>query len=106
MCKRIEEEVEPQSGSQRHRHFVGFFNVPVHAPTRATLSYGYSEPKLPHLVPCYDTLGIRRTYYRKPPGSPRVQPYTKKRIRNGLYAFHIEMGDRVIGLILGPNFYF
>ena len=23
-----------QSGSQRHRHFVGFFNVPVQAPTR------------------------------------------------------------------------
>ena len=26
-----------RSGSQRHRHFVGFFNVPVQAPTWATL---------------------------------------------------------------------
>ena len=32
MCRRIEEEVEPTVGLPRHRHFVGFFNVPV--PTR------------------------------------------------------------------------
>ena len=34
-------------GSQRHRHFVGFFNVPVQAPTRDPPFYGYSE-KPPH----------------------------------------------------------
>ena len=32
-----------RSGSQRHRHFIGFFNVPVQAPTRAHPIYGYSE---------------------------------------------------------------
>ena len=30
LCRRT----EVRSGSQRHRHFVGFFNVPVLAPTR------------------------------------------------------------------------
>ena len=37
MCRRTEEEVGPTVGLQRHRHFVGFFNVPVLAPTRTTL---------------------------------------------------------------------
>ena len=27
-------KLDLRSGSQRHRHFVGFFNVPVQAPTR------------------------------------------------------------------------
>ena len=27
-------KLDLRSGSQRHRHFVGFFNVPVLAPTR------------------------------------------------------------------------
>ena len=30
-------------GSQRHRHFVGFFNVPVQTPTRGQTFYGDSE---------------------------------------------------------------
>ena len=34
MCRRTEEEVGPTVGLPRHRHFVGFFNVPVQAPTR------------------------------------------------------------------------
>ena len=33
MCRRTEEEVDIRLGSQRHRHFVGFFDVPVQAPT-------------------------------------------------------------------------
>ena len=33
MCRRTE-EVGPTVGLPRHRHFVGFFNVPVLAPTR------------------------------------------------------------------------
>ena len=36
-----------RSGSQRHRHFVGFFNVPLQAPTRDNPFYGYYE-KPPH----------------------------------------------------------
>ena len=35
------------SGSQRHRHFVGIFNVPVHESTQGQPFYGYSE-KPPH----------------------------------------------------------
>ena len=34
MCRRTEEEVGPTVGLPCHRHFVGFFNVPVLAPTR------------------------------------------------------------------------
>ena len=30
----LEKKLDLRSGSQRHRHFVGFFNVPVLAPTR------------------------------------------------------------------------
>ena len=30
----LKEKLDLRSGSQRHRHFVGFFNVPVPAPTR------------------------------------------------------------------------
>ena len=30
----LKKELDLRSGSQRHRHFVGFFNVPVLAPTR------------------------------------------------------------------------
>ena len=43
MCRRF----ELRSGSQRHRHYVGFINVPVQAPTRSQPFYGYSE-KPPH----------------------------------------------------------
>ena len=50
-----------RSGSQCHRHFAGFFNVPVQVPTRGQPFYGYSE-KLPHLVAFYDMLGMQRTY--------------------------------------------
>ena len=32
-------KLDPRSGSQRHRHFVGFFNVPVQAPTRGHTFY-------------------------------------------------------------------
>ena len=46
MCRRIE-EVGPTVGLPRHRHFVGFFNVPFQTPTRDSPFYGYSE-KPPH----------------------------------------------------------
>ena len=46
-----------RSGSQRHRHFVGFFNVPVLAPTRDhPFLYGDSDTP-PHLVAFYDHAG-------------------------------------------------
>ena len=30
----LKKKLDLRSGSQRHRHFKGFFNVPVQAPTR------------------------------------------------------------------------
>ena len=51
------------------RLFVGVFNVPVQAPTRATFLNGYSE-KPPHFVAFYDTLGIWRTHSRLKPQGP------------------------------------
>ena len=46
-----------RSGSHRHRHFVGFFNVSVQAPTRGhPFLHGCSE-KPPHLVAFYDHAG-------------------------------------------------
>ena len=52
MCRRTEEEVEHTVGLPRHRHFVGFFNVPVQAPTRDPPFYGYFEkpPHFSHLL--------------------------------------------------------
>ena len=43
----LKKKLNLRSGSKRHRHFVGFFNVPVQAPTRDPPFYGYSE-KPPH----------------------------------------------------------
>ena len=39
----LKKKFDLRSGSQSHRHFVGFFNVPVQAPTRGQPFYGYSE---------------------------------------------------------------
>ena len=66
MCRRIEEVVPIRAPNAID--IVGFFNVPVLAPTRRpTFFYGFSE-KPPHLVAFYDTLGKRRTHSRLHPG--------------------------------------
>ena len=70
-------ELDLRSGSQRNRHLVGFFNVPVQAPTRGIFLYGYSE-KPPHLVAFYDTPGIRRTHSRLNPPGPHGGIFTNK----------------------------
>ena len=67
----LKKKLNLRFGSQRHKHFAGFFNVPVQAPTRGHPFYGYYE-KPPHLIAFYDTLGIRRTNsHLKPPRPPR-----------------------------------
>ena len=38
---RLKKKFDLRSGSQRHRHFVCFFNVPIQAPTRDQPSYSY-----------------------------------------------------------------
>ena len=56
-----------------HRHFVGFFNVPVQTPTRGHPFYTVYSEKRPHLIAFYDTPGIRRIHSRlNPPGPHRV----------------------------------
>ena len=57
MCRRTEEEVGPTVGLPRHRHFVGFFNVPVLAPTRDQPFYTGDSDTPPHLVAFYDNAG-------------------------------------------------
>ena len=53
----LKKKFDLRSGSQRHRHFVGFFNVPVLAPTRdQPFLYGDSDTP-PHLVAFYDHAG-------------------------------------------------
>ena len=47
-------KLDLRSGSQRHGHFVGFFNVPVLAPTRD--HHGDSDTP-PHLVAFYNHAG-------------------------------------------------
>ena len=62
MCRRTEEEVGPTVGLPRHRHFVGFFNVPVLAPTRDHPFYMVIPP---HLVAFYDYAGDTEDTRRK-----------------------------------------
>ena len=54
----------PTVGLPRHRHFVGFFNVPVLAPTRDHPFYTVIPTHRPIQSPFTITLGIRRTHYR------------------------------------------
>ena len=65
----LKKKLDLRSGSQRHRHFVGFFNVPTDTDHPF---YTVIPTHRPHLVAFYDTLGIRRTHSRiKPPASSR-----------------------------------
>ena len=51
-------------GSQRHRHFAGFFNS-VRPSTDTGPAFLYEDSDTPpQLVAFYDTLGIRRTHSR------------------------------------------
>ena len=52
----LKKKYDLRSGSQRHRHFVGFFNVPVLAPTRDQPFYTVIDTP-PHLVAFYDHAG-------------------------------------------------
>ena len=46
---RLKKKFDLRSGSQPHRQFVGFFYLPVQAPTRDHPFYSYSE-KQPHFI--------------------------------------------------------
>ena len=53
----LKKKLDLRSGSQRHRHFVGFFNVPVLAPTRDQPFYTVISTHRAHLVAFYDHAG-------------------------------------------------
>ena len=53
----LKKKLDLRSGSQRHRHFAGFFNVPVLAPTRDHPFYTVIPDTPPHLVAFYDHAG-------------------------------------------------
>ena len=61
MCRQSEEGVDLQSGSQRHRHFIGFFSVPVQHQHKAILSV------LPWLDPSIAKLNLN--------SQPKDDPY-------------------------------
>ena len=69
----LKKKLDLRSGSRRHRHFVGFFNVPVLAPTRDHPFYTVIPTHRPIKSPFTITLGIRRTHSRlnPPPGPHR-----------------------------------
>ena len=63
-------KLDLRSGSQRHRHFVGFFNVPVLAPTRDHPFY-MVIPTHRHLVAFYDHAGdTEDKHFRLNPQGP------------------------------------
>ena len=69
-----------RSGSNRHRNFAGFLNMPVLHRHGPPFLYGDSDTP-PHLVTFYDTLGIRRTYSRlNPPPPPRRRQFLYARV--------------------------
>ena len=43
MCRRSEEQVGPTVRLPRHRHFIGFFTVPVQAPTQGNIGFENSD---------------------------------------------------------------
>ena len=55
----LKKKLDLRSGSERHRRFVGFFNVPVLA-----FLYGDSNTP-PHLVAFYDHAGDTGDLFRK-----------------------------------------
>ena len=70
MFRRTEEGIGPTVGLPRHRHFVGFFNVPVPSTdTGPTFLYGDSDTP-PHLVAFYDHAGDTEVHILdiNPPG--------------------------------------
>ena len=65
----LKKKLDLRSGSQRHRH-IGFFNVPVLAPTRDHPFYTVIPTHRPMKSPFTITLGIRRTHSRLNPPCP------------------------------------
>ena len=96
-----------RSGSQRHRHFAGFFNLPVlhrHGPP-----FLYCDSDIPpNLVAFYDTLGIWRMYSRlKPPASSRgiivLGTFTFWPTKNYLWNSHILDKHPWLGIEAGTQ---
>ena len=87
----LKKNLDIRSGSQRHRHFVGFFNVPVLHRHGSPFLYDYSETP-PHLVAIYDRLGIRRTHSRLtlPPLGPHGGSILKAAVKGSYFTCHFQ----------------
>ena len=84
----LKKKFDLQSGSKRHRHFAGFFNVPLQALTLVQPFYGYSE-KPPHSVAFYDTHGDTEvTFSTSPTESPLGNLWSLMYISKLDYTFH------------------
>ena len=68
-------KLDLRSGSQRHRLFEGFFNVPVIAQTRGQPFYTVIPRNRPILSPFTTRLGYRGHILDLTPGSPRSLLY-------------------------------
>ena len=91
---RLKKKLYLRSGSQRHRHFVGFFNVPVQAPTRATLFIRLFRETAPFSHLLRHAGDTEDTFSTKPPGPHGDQ--SGKNISECLIIFDI-LGSMTIG---------
>ena len=68
----LRKKLDLRPGSQRHRHFIGIFNVPAQAPTGGQPFYGYSEkpPDFNRLL--RRALGIRRSFFASVDHRPSI----------------------------------
>ena len=80
-------KLDLRSGSQRHRHFVGFFNVPVQARTRDQPFYTVIPRNRPHLVAFTTRWGYGGHILDLTPRVPMVQ-------RGKTLSFHTDPDSR------------
>ena len=71
-----------RSGSQRHRHFVGFFNVPVQAPTRGHPFYTVLPTHRPIYSPFTTRLGYGERILDLNPRRPHGGQSNTKTLQN------------------------
>ena len=63
-------KMDLRSGSQRHSHFVGFFNVPIKSTDTGQIFLRLFRETAKFQSPFTTRMGIRRTYSRLKPQCP------------------------------------
>ena len=103
MCRRTEKKLDLRSGSQRHRHFVGFFNVPVRAPTRDQPFYAVIPTHRPYKSPFTTRWGYGGHILDLTPGPSRgdtsFETYFKSSAGHSLSVYpHLVIDSRIFFL--------